>query len=342
MLGTVIQGTTTAANYLNPYQLGVANGGDGSPGCNVFEGQIQSTGGSGSNSVVWLGVPIDAPGTLTHRIIRVANIRANAAGLGVSSTFIPTQIIEFISITGASSSATAPQSISITNPQFTVGFILPGLKSSLSTANLLQCNSVNTTLLGESPGNGTDQVFAVTITEGFATAFKPRVYPYVTGVAPTVAGGFPNPSATTQYQNVEGFTYNSESGFYNPAVTGNVVGLADTGTRLQVVFNNVNNGVSVFVPNVVPLSGGAAGLGEFLILVSPTQGTAATITGTNTTGSPSTGLTVTGGSATAVYEVLNADPAAVKRQLFRWQWHLRRTPTRTCQLSARAPLATCR
>jgi len=93
-----------------------------------------------------------------------------------------------------------------------------------------------------------------------------------------------------------------------------VVGLADTGTRIQVAFAAVNNGASIFVPNVVPLVGGAGG---YLVLVSPTAGSAPTITGASTVGTnlgntSSTSLTVTGGAALAVYEVIYADPAAVE------------------------------
>ena len=89
---------------------------------NVFQG-FQN----GVNSVAWLGVPIDAPGTnaanqLNTRVIRITNVRANACLLGVSSTLIPTQIVMYISVNGS-------QQVTINNPQQTVAFIQPGLVS---------------------------------------------------------------------------------------------------------------------------------------------------------------------------------------------------------------------
>ncbi|MBI5085107.1 MAG: hypothetical protein HZB13_10985, partial [Acidobacteria bacterium] len=48
---------------------------------NVFQAQQ-----AGANSVVWLGVPFDPPGTSINRVIRLVNVRANANQLGVSST----------------------------------------------------------------------------------------------------------------------------------------------------------------------------------------------------------------------------------------------------------------
>jgi len=63
---------------------------------NVFQGSQ-----NGASQVVWLGVPIDAPGTTGTRVIRITNVRANACQLGVSSTLIPTQIVMFIAVNGS-------------------------------------------------------------------------------------------------------------------------------------------------------------------------------------------------------------------------------------------------
>ncbi|MEO6759302.1 MAG: hypothetical protein ABIO24_07590, partial [Saprospiraceae bacterium] len=132
---------------------------------NVFQGRQ-----SGANSIVWLGVPIDPPGTNATRIIRITNIRANANQLGVSSTLIPTQIVMFISVTGTTS-------VPINNPQQTVAFIQPGLSFSIRQAvsSYLQCVSFNkdgATDTSKALINGMGTI--VRFAEGFASSFKRR------------------------------------------------------------------------------------------------------------------------------------------------------------------------
>src|SRR6185295_1004307 len=53
----------------------------------------------------------------------------------------------------------------------------------------------------------------------------------------------------TPIQNIPGNIYNAESGFVYPPASGNgwTSGLADYGTRLKAVFNNVPAGVRIFV-----------------------------------------------------------------------------------------------
>ncbi|MFO0504173.1 MAG: hypothetical protein ACK527_18500 [Acidobacteriota bacterium] len=80
----------TAAGVGTPGGISYLNG----TNPNVYQGRQ-----SGANSLVWLGVPIDPPGTTATRIIRITNVRANANQLGVSSTLIPTQIVMFVSAT---------------------------------------------------------------------------------------------------------------------------------------------------------------------------------------------------------------------------------------------------
>jgi len=132
---------------------------------NVFQGR-----NAGANSIVWLGVPIDPPGTNATRVIRITNIRANANQLGVSSTLIPTQIVMFVSVTGTTS-------VPINNPQQTVAFIQPGLSFSTRQAvnSYLQCVSFNSAAATDSSKaliNGMGTI--VRFSEGFASAFKRR------------------------------------------------------------------------------------------------------------------------------------------------------------------------
>src|SRR5207247_6506852 len=76
----------------------------------------------------------------------------------------------------------------------------------------------------------------------FRTAFKTRSVPQTDG---TNAGQVINPA-----QNVPGGIYNSESNFVLPVsatASGSYAGLADYGTRLKATFNNVPNGVTLWV-----------------------------------------------------------------------------------------------
>jgi len=230
-------GTFVGVPSPSPYDPGVA--GRAGAAFNVFSGQQNS-----ASSVVFLGVPIDAPGTAGQRVIRITNVRANAFQLGVSSTLIPTQITMYIAVNGS-------QQVTINNPTQTVAFIQIGLVVGSQTASFLQCNSNNTGLIGDSGSVASD--FYIQVKEGFASSFKRR------NIALT-ADGVTQPAPLDQ--NVPGYPYNTESGFYAPELfTGTpIVGLADTGTRILLRFNNIGAGVRVFVPTTVSLDtpGGSA------------------------------------------------------------------------------------
>jgi hypothetical protein len=107
---------------------------------NVFEGRpaLSFANGGQNNSVIWLGVPFDPPGTTTTRTVRITNVRANAVGVGVSSTFTVSQIQMNISVSGNNS-------ISINNPQQIVAFVQKGLNVTIARArtDFIQCNSEN-------------------------------------------------------------------------------------------------------------------------------------------------------------------------------------------------------
>ncbi len=220
--GTFVSGVTPGVNYQN-----------GSVP-NVYQGRQ-----TGPNTLVWLGVPIDPPGTTATRIIRITNVRANANQLGVSSTLIPTQIVMFISATGTTS-------ILINQPQQTVAFITPGLTGLAANGRngltLLQCSNFNSGLSTDNTRqlqSGFSSILRWR--EGFASAFKRR----------TVTKPSSNDSAGTPgAQNIPGAIYNTETGFYNPSFSTNglgAAGLADSGTRLIARFNNVPAGVQLYV-----------------------------------------------------------------------------------------------
>ena len=289
---------------------------------NVFQGRQ-----AGTNSIVWLGVPIDPPGELGTRVIRITNIRANANQLGVSSTLIPTQIVMFVSVTGTTS-------VPINNPQQTVAFIQPGLSFSTRQAvnSYLQCVSFNSAAATDSSkalinGMGTIVRFA----EGFASSFKRRnAAAYVDG----------DTSPTPVNQNVPGAIYNTESGFLNqtPAIVSGssanglaAAGLADHGTRLMARFANVPAGVALYA-SLYPVSTCSdCGTSSRPAITSVRAATSSTltmarlittdvngggsfsrVTGTNTSsfdsGAATAPIALNNGAGMAVWEVLQADP----------------------------------
>ena len=301
---------------------------------NVYQGRS-----AGANSIVWLGVPIDPPGTNATRVIRITNIRANANQLGVSSTLIPTQIVMFISVTGTTS-------VPINNPQQTVAFIQPGLSFSTRQAvnSYLQCVSFNAAAATDSSkaltsGQGMGTI--VRFSEGFASAFKRRnAAAYVDG----------DTSPTPTDQNVPGAIYNTETGFLNqtPAiVTGSsanglaAAGLADHGTRLMARFANVPAGVVLYASlhPVVTSTTNAGCLGPFKDACITAVRTATTstltmarlvttdangggsfsrVTGTNVAegGAGTAPIALNNGAGMAVWEVLQADPLTTQTYEF--------------------------
>ena len=301
---------------------------------NVYQGRS-----AGANSIVWLGVPIDPPGTNATRVIRITNIRANANQLGVSSTLIPTQIVMFISVTGTTS-------VPINNPQQTVAFIQPGLSFSTRQAvnSYLQCVSFNSAAATDSSkaltsGQGMGTI--VRFSEGFASAFKRRnAAAYVDG----------DTSPTPTDQNVPGAIYNTETGFLNqtPAiVTGSsanglaAAGLADHGTRLMARFANVPAGVVLYASlhPVVTSTTNAGCLGPFKDACITAVRTATTstltmarlvttdangggsfsrVTGTNVAegGAGTAPIALNNGAGMAVWEVLQADPLTTQTYEF--------------------------
>ena len=278
------------------------------PHYNVFQG-FQSN----ASTLAWQGVPIDAPGTAGTRILRITNIRANACLLGVSSTFIPTQIIAQIGVNGGAT-------ITINNPSQVVALAERGMIISNGTSTYTQCVNVNDFLINGGPGDPvavgpSPGINSVSATEGFGYSFKPRNYTQIT------AGlmGAPEGDSTPDVQNIPGFTYRTESGFipgaigdsnghYNPGGGGiGSVGLATQGTEITFAFAGVNAGVSVFVPGQILLTGN---YGVDLNNNQTPSGVAVLVGGDGTTGPNSVSLSGTTGAAT--YEIIYSDPSVTE------------------------------
>jgi hypothetical protein len=279
--------STNCAITGNGGGVGAAGPYNGSAGhYNIFQGAL-----AGANSLVWLGVPIDAPGTTATREIRITNVRANACQLlSAVSTLIPTQITMFITVTGS-------QQVTLNNPTQTVAAILPGLVVGNRSVSLLQCQNSFGTLISSSAVQGqTNGVINITATEGFASAFKVRSYSQI------ISPGAPDTPASLQ--NVPGFPYNTESGFVSNApglVNGGTgagaVGLADTGTEFTFNFAGIGQGVSLFAPSIIYLTPAGISLNStssnatgFAVLVNGLAGGQLSSTGT--------------GTAAATYEVV--------------------------------------
>jgi hypothetical protein len=297
---------------------------------NVYQGSLAA-----ANSLSWLGVPIDPPGSTGTRIIRITNVRANANQLGVSSTLIPTQIVMFISVTGVSQ-------VAINNPQQTVAYIQNGLTFSVLNgtggttsvpASRQQCINDNSSMSTDNtagfgspiPPNG--RTLTLKFLENFASSFKIRV---------NLAAGVPSS------QNIPGQLYNNESGFFatswapGTACVGSgllncysgsgstvanlnigstaAAGLADSGTKLIARFNNVPAGIVLYV-TIAQVSGSSAGSTAALISTDANGANGALpnsiVAATSTADGGMAPVTLNNGSGSAVWEVSAVNPLAI-------------------------------
>jgi len=218
--------------------------GCGSP--NIFQGRQGTVFGgpaSNPNSISFLGVPFDPPGTGTTRTLRFTNIRANANQDAIASTFLQQPIVAQVAING-----NAPFGINVPSQGQTVAFVHQGLIASVIKTRLdfVQCNTENGKLAtgtaiapGSSPfgtpaggganGGGGTNPFSntptVRLAEGFASSWKVRNVSeilangtFVGGTSYLYNGFLLNPADLNQ--NVPGVSYNTEAGFEyssNPA-----------------------------------------------------------------------------------------------------------------------------
>ncbi|HEV3198423.1 MAG TPA: Ig-like domain-containing protein, partial [Bryobacteraceae bacterium] len=276
------------------------------PGANVFQGVVSA------NQVAFHGVPILPPAAGYARVIRITNVRANAAGLTGGGPGVP-------SVT-ASLTANGPVTVNVTNPVQTVGSVQPGLITHVRDAGNLAALPSGGAGFSQCTGSSSPvPVAMLQFGETFGTAF-------VTRVAPTSA--YSGQSAAP-VQNLPGAIYNSESGFVFPAASngGAIAGLADYGTRLKATFNNIPAGVRVFVSvtnlasdtssSNTPAPSGASTSPYAALIQSESSadgnGIAPTTLPTTSVNGSATGLaelTVVNGSATAVWEVIDTNPAA--------------------------------
>jgi len=266
----------------------------GTVATNVFQGTVNA------NQVVFNGIPILPPVTTgAARVFRITNVRANVAGLGTAGLPGTTQLVASVSISGSTS-------LPVNNPVLIAGFVQAGLTTAASNGgNLAQCGgSTSPASLG-----------TLRYSENFATAFKTRV-------APTSSSAYSGQQGTGVLQNVPGTIYNSESGFVTNALPG--AGLADFGTRLKAVFNNVPAGVRIFVTttnvingnNVAQPAGNSTTPFAQLIVSETSPDSNGLIPLASSTTSVNSGngilaeVPIVNGTGTAVWEVVNANSSS--------------------------------
>jgi hypothetical protein len=293
-----------------PLTVASTSAGAAIPGPNVYQGIVVG------NTVTFNGIPILAPVTAgAVRVLRITNVRVNATSLSGGGA---TPVIASISISGVS----MPPS----DPAPTVGFVQSGLSTSATAS----------TSLGQCASQTKTAVNVLSFSETFPTAFKTRIFAQsnvaFAGQGQPGFGGLAN-------QNVPGSINNSESDFVFGVGASQTAGLTDFGTRLRAVFNNIPAGVRIFVsvanvnsaasaatpPAVI---GGSVQTAPYALLVNGETvsddsagvgafpSVAATTTAPNGGTVPVAELAVASGSATAIWEVVNASQNSVESLKF--------------------------
>ncbi|MFN0166935.1 MAG: hypothetical protein ACKV22_10940 [Bryobacteraceae bacterium] len=259
----------------------------GRPGANVFQGIRRY-----SNDVVWLGVAVNPPATVRTRILRITNVRANASRLDVE----PGRVV---AITAEVALTLEGVSVPVTPPRVDVARAAQAVRTRLLyPRNCNAClglpdelgyfNNPHASLQDcqEAQARRTGSGFLIQFQELSPTGFRSR-YIHV----PLQIPGVP------VSQDVPGAAYNTESGFMKAAASQQwhapEIGRADTGTRLTARFNNIPQGVDVRVP--VDVRNGSLQIRA--VTSEPPV-------------SPYYKVPIVSGTGQAVWETINADPAA--------------------------------
>jgi hypothetical protein len=259
---------------------------DGGTNVDAFQGKVKT-----ASSIVFPGVPVDQPGTGATRVLRITNVRADASALAGGDA--PTPIVETVSASPVLPVSTPAQTVAFIQSAFTFATLTAQGSAPLAEPVALPACAEARAI----------PVATLSFKEQFATAFARR----------NIATTPDMPAALADQSDLKVGTYNSESGYYDHGLVGNALrgdlglaGLADSGTRLKAIFNGVPAGARVFV-DTTSTGGG---------------GTVARLTSTETGAySPPTGgalgeVAITGGSGSAVWEVLASDATHVDELRF--------------------------
>jgi hypothetical protein len=276
--------------------------GDVSPP-NVFQGRVLQ-----SNGVIFMSLPIDAPGAGAVRTIRITNLRASPGDLPAKAMPSITTTLLIYDANG--------DSIPVSYAQKVSGEALPAvtftpLTSDSQRVPASQAPLILTPSLVPKTNPDPNFGFLLEFTEGFATAFRRR------NVA--TSGGDPlfvMPQATP------GYPYFTETGFYNdsfPAENGmNLLGLAETGTRLNVVFDNIPTGIQIWVSvrDVVGTTGYDATAPKAMLTYTADDTLGGPFSQQNALVPGYAQLFPNGTTASATWEVVSADPTVIESLVF--------------------------
>jgi hypothetical protein len=239
---------------------------------------------SGSQ-VTFSSIPVAATGTT---LITIANVRVNATSLSVGSG-TPPAITESAFVSGANvnsvvvpAAAAAPVAYAFTGLSAQTVYKVQSLGSSnKGFNNFLVCQGYKAST------TGAGLVGFIDVGENFATAFK--------GIG----------SATNNALGSE-FTNNTETGYVSPTtpvggITSGVTNIASSATMLQVVFNNIPAGVTLYVPTSVAADSSPATAGTLTLVASPSSLTPVAASTSSSAVTGTAALTAASGSATAYY-----------------------------------------
>jgi len=298
-------------------------GGEGGAvaGRNVFQGNVAG------NTISFQGIPFLPPVTAgVVRVYRVTNVRVNATGAGSSVVSGVQPVYAYISTNGAS---TLPIN---SNNGITVAFVSASLNPTVTAVSTKYTQCV-------SPGMG--QIALLNFAELFPNAFKTRIGPFSTVTGSSYIGT--SSSAYYTSQKTPGQLLSSESGFIFP-VNGVQAGLADFGTRFKAVFNNLPAGATIYVSGTnvdtsyvaasTPASDGGYNVPQPAFARLTTGGEAGVFTGTSSSQVP---LSITSGSATAIWEVINTNTSA--NEIMRFGVWIGYTPNTTANTPGLTPTA---
>jgi uncharacterized protein (TIGR03437 family) len=270
---------------------------------NVFQGLVLQ-----SNGIIFMRIPIDPPGNGNVRTIRIANLRGSPSDLPAKAMPSITTTLVIYDANGNTVPVSYAQKVSAQ--------ALPAVKfAPLTNAGqpvpVSQPPLILTPSLVPKTNPDPNFGFLLKFTEGFATSFRRR------NVA--TSGGDPLFVAA---QATPGYPYFTETGFYNdsfPAENGmNLLGLAETGTRLTVVFDHIPTGVQLWasVTEVAGSTGYDATAPKAMLTYTSdaTYGGAFSVESAWVPGYAQ--LYLNGTTTNATWEVVSADPSVVESLLF--------------------------
>jgi uncharacterized protein (TIGR03437 family) len=269
---------------------------------NVFQGrQMQA------NSITFRSVPLNPPGTQGTRTLRITNLRANIAALS-AQTPAPSSVRVGVQIFDQNGAVVPVRGAEPSSGDIRKGGLF-AVRTLADTAPALRGMPAITIPPASLPVGAPQLLtgFNLKFTEGFPGAFRRR----------NVGTSSESPFFMT-VQATPGLPYNTESGFLNTLLPNQMkmdsAGLADAGTRLLARFQNVPKDVLIWVttrdvragttqfsetqPRAILTSADVNGVGALTPVKASINGLAQ--------------IPVVNGTATAVWEVISANPVRLQ------------------------------